>query len=229
MGTVIAIPQMGTDLFRKYMKSHYTASILRAGGQVKWIELDSPERAVCEALECDGLLLPGGADVEPSLYSAERSEKCGKPNPVRDAAEGLIFPEFLKTGKPILGICRGLQLINVLCGGTLHQDIADIADFSHSNFLKRGRETHRVTVTPESRLYGILGTQSLGVNSLHHQAIDRLGESLAVAAVSSDGIIEAAEMTEHPFCLAVQWHPEFLAKKYQPHRNLFDEFIRHAR
>lgn len=225
MSVVIGIPQMGTDLFRKYMKAHYAASIKRAGGQAKWIELDDPERAVKEALECDGLLLPGGADVEPALYGEKKSEKCGKTNEVRDTAESMIFPAFLKTGKPIFGICRGSQMMNVLCGGTLHQDISDIQKYSHTAYLKKGFSAHKVTVKKGTHLYEILGRDEIGVNSLHHQAVKTVGETLVAAAVSSDGIVEAVEMPGHPFCLAVQWHPEFLSRKYSLQQKLFDEFI----
>ncbi len=229
MKAVIAIPQMGTDLFRKYMKAHYVAGIKRAGGEARWIELDDPEKAAKEALECDGLLLPGGADVEPALYGEEKSDKCGKTNEVRDAAESIIFPSFLKTGKPIFGICRGSQMLNVLCGGTLYQDISDIQKYSHTAYLKKSFSAHKVTVKKGTKLHEILGRDEIGVNSLHHQAVKNVGETLVAAAVSSDGIIEAVEMPEHPFCIAVQWHPEFLGMHSKPHQNLFNEFIRHAR
>lgn len=225
MSIIIGIPQMGTDLFRKYMKAHYAASIKRAGGVAKWIELDDPEKAVKEALECDGLLLPGGADVEPALYGEEKSEKCGKTNELRDTAESMIFPAFLKTGKPIFGICRGSQMLNVLCGGTLHQDISDIQKCSHTAYLKKSFSAHKVTVKKGTRLHEILGKDEIGVNSLHHQAVKDVGETLVAAAVSSDGIIEAVEMPEHPFCLAVQWHPEFLSIKSKLHQSLFNAFI----
>ena len=170
MKTVIAVPQMGTDLFRKYMKSKYVKSLERAGATVRWIELDDTERAIKETLECDGLLLPGGADVEPSLYGKEREEKCGKPNELRDKNEFPIFKAYVETNKPILCICRGFQLLNVVCGGTLHQDIAEIKKCNHSDFLKRGKAIHKITVTEDTKLYGIFGKNEVGVNSLHHQA-----------------------------------------------------------
>lgn len=101
MKPVIAIPQMGNDLFRKYMKSKYAESLERAGADVKWIELEDIGRAVEETLACDGLLLPGGADINPEMYGEEKSEKCGKPNETRDEAEPVMLP---KTGKSFL-IC----------------------------------------------------------------------------------------------------------------------------
>lgn len=226
MSTTIAIPQMGTDLFRKYMKSKYVKSIERAGANVKWIELDNTEKAVEEALACDGLLLPGGADIEPTLYGRKREEKCGKPNELRDKNEFEIFNAFVKTGKPILGICRGFQLLNVACGGTLHQDIADIKKCSHSDFLKRSKAVHKVTVTENTLLYKIFGKNEIGVNSLHHQAVENIGENLIVSAVSEDGFVEGLELKNHPFCIAVQWHPEHMSKTDLLQQKLFNDFVK---
>ncbi len=226
MAVTVAIPQMGTDLFRRYMKSKYVRSLERAGATVRWIELEDTEKAIKEALECDGLLLPGGADIEPALYGREREEKCGKPNTIRDKNEVLIFRAFKETKKPVLCICRGFQLLNILCGGTLYQDIADIRKCSHSDFLRRAKAVHKVSVSEGSVLYNIFGKNEVGVNSLHHQAIEAVGENLIASAVSEDGFVEATELMEHPFCLGVQWHPEHMSKKDPLQQRLFDEFVR---
>ena len=226
MAVTVAIPQMGTDLFRRYMKSKYVRSLERAGATVRWIELEDTEKAIKDALECDGLLLPGGADIEPALYGREREEKCGKPNTIRDKNEVLIFRAFKETKKPVLCICRGFQLLNILCGGTLYQDIADIRKCSHSDFLRRAKAVHKVSVSEGSVLYNIFGKNEVGVNSLHHQAIESVGENLIASAVSEDGFVEAAELMEHPFCLGVQWHPEHMSKKDPLQQRLFDEFVR---
>ncbi|MBO5934574.1 MAG: gamma-glutamyl-gamma-aminobutyrate hydrolase family protein [Clostridia bacterium] len=225
MSVVIAIPQMGTDLFRKYMKSKYVKSIERAGGEVRWIEPDDTGKAIKEALSCDGLLLPGGADIEPALYGREREEKCGKPNKLRDDYEFLIYEAFVKTGKPILCICRGFQLLNVANGGTLHQDIADIKKCSHSDFLKRAKAIHDITITKDTKLFSIFSKTNTGVNSLHHQAIENVGENLIVSAVSEDGFVEAIELKEYPFCIGVQWHPEHMSKKDSLQQNIFNSFV----
>ena len=223
MSITIAIPQMGTDLFRKYMKSKYVKSIERAGAKVRWIELD--ENAVSNALACDGLLLPGGADIEPSLYGKEREEKCGKPNELRDKYEFHIYNAFIKTKKPVLCICRGFQLLNVTNGGTLYQDIADIKKCSHSDFLKRAKAIHNVTVNEGTALSEIFGNTQVGVNSLHHQAIDEVGKNLVISAVSEDGFVEAIELAEHPFCIGVQWHPEHMSRNDSLQQELFNKFI----
>ena len=229
MKPVIAIPQMGTDLFRKYMKSKYVKSLERAGATVRWVELDDTEKAIGEALSCDGLLLPGGADIDPILYGREREEKCGKPNELRDKNEFQIFGTFVETKKPILCICRGFQLLNTVYGGTLYQDIADIKKCSHSDFLKRAKSIHKVSVAKDTKLYGIFGKSEVGVNSLHHQAVESVGENLVVSAVSEDGFVEALELKEHPFCIGVQWHPEHMSKKDALQQKLFDEFIKNCK
>ncbi len=229
MSITIAIPQMGTDLFRKYMKSKYVKSLERAGAQVSWIELDNTEKAVTEALSCDGLLLPGGADIEPSLYGRKREEKCGKPNELRDKNEIAIFNAFVKTSKPILGICRGFQLINVIYGGTLHQDIANIKKCSHSDFLKRAKPIHSVTINENTKLFETFRNAEIGVNSLHHQAVDVVGENLIISAVSEDGFVEAIEMANHPFCVAVQWHPEHMSKSDSLQQKLFNDFVKNCK
>lgn len=225
MKPVIAIPQMGNDLFRKYMKSKYAESLERAGADVKWIELEDIGRAVEETLTCDGLLLPGGADINPEMYGEEKSEKCGKPNETRDEAEPIIFRNFLDTNKPILAICRGIQLINVCKGGTLFQDIKDVQKCKHMDFFSRSRSIHTVSIDKNSVLYGILQTEKINVNSMHHQAINRVGEKFQVAVESEDGFPEAIELQNHPFCIGVQWHPEHMSKKSAEQRKIFASFV----
>ena len=229
MALTIAIPQMGTDLFRKYMKNKYENSLKRAGATVRWIELEDTEKAVKDTLECDGLLLPGGADIEPSLYGCEREEKCGKPNVLRDKNEFIIFDAYVKTNRPILCICRGFQLLNVIYAGTLYQDISQIKKCNHSDFLKRGKAVHKVVVNEETKLYEIFGKKEVGVNSLHHQAVENVGEGLTVSAVSEDGFVEALELKNHPFCVGVQWHPEHMSKTDALEQMLFDEFVKSCR
>ena len=225
MKPVIAIPQMGNDLFRKYMKSKYVESLEKAGADVKWIELEDIGRAVEETLTCDGLLLPGGADINPEMYGEEKSEKCGKPNETRGGAEPVIFRNFLDTNKPILAICRGIQLINVCKGGTLFQDIKDVQKCKHMDFFSRSRGIHTVSIDNNSILYGILQTEKINVNSMHHQAINRVGEKFQVAAESEDGFPEAIELQNHPFCIGVQWHPEHMSKKSAEQRKIFASFV----
>ena len=221
----IAMPQWGNNFIRLYMKSKYIQSLRRAGAKIRWIELDDPEKAAAEALECDGLLLPGGDDLNPSLYGQDRSDKCGKPDDRRDRAEMKILEAFLPTNKPIFCVCRGLQLLNVFFGATLHQDIKGIQVCKHSHFASRAKSIHHAKLFPRTKLAQILQTDLIKVNSLHHQAVDKLGPGLTVAAVSEDGFIEGLEVFLHPFCVAVQWHPEHMGKNDPLQQKLFDHFV----
>ncbi len=229
MSIIIAMPQMGNDLFRKYMKSKYVKSLERAGAKVKWIECEDIENHLAELLSCNGLLLPGGADVNPALYGEEKAEKCGKPNDLRDKAEMIILKEFLKTEKPILGICRGCQLINTYFGGKLFQDIKDTQKEKHMDFFSRAKSTHEITLSKKTKLREIFKSNNLRVNSMHHQAIKTVGEGLISSAESSDGFVEAIESTSHPYLLAVQWHPEHMSKKSETQRRLFTDFVNHCK
>lgn len=226
MNPVIAIPQMGNDLFRRYMKSKYVQSLQRAGADVRWIALEDTKRAVSEMLECSGLLLPGGADINPKLYGQEPSEKCGKPNELRDTAEWKMLEAFLPSGKPIFCICRGVQLLNVFFGGSLHQDIRDLQTCKHADFPSKNRGCHKVSFHPDTRLRDIFREESAVVNSLHHQAVNIPGPELTVSAVSEDGFTEGLELSSHPFCIGVQWHPEHMSKKNERQQNLFNAFAR---
>lgn len=219
MMPIIAMPQWGNNLLRLYMKSKYIQSLHHAGAKIRWIEMDDPQLEE-KVRQCDGLLLPGGDDIDPARYGAERSEKCGKSSALRDQAEWRMLDAFLPTGKPILCICRGEQFLNVYRGGTLHQHID-----GHSDFKSRGKGFHSISVNPGTKLASLLGTAQIRVNSLHHQAVDRLGKGLIVSARSPDGIVEALELESHPFCIALQWHPEHLSQRRPDQQKLFHAFV----
>lgn len=220
MKLTIAMPRMGNSPMRIYMKSKYVLSLRRAGARVRWIPWeDTPENRALLA-SCHGLLMPGGVDIEPARYGQKTDPKCGKINLARDAAEWWILDAFFPTKKPVLCICRGIQMLNVFCGGTLHQHIPN-----HSDFRSRGKGCHPVSVAENSLLASITGKESLLVNSMHHQAVDVLGHGLSVCAVSQEGIVEAVEMPGHPFCLGLQWHPEHLSKTRPDQQKLFDAFV----
>lgn len=225
MHCTIAIPKFKEGLFRKYMQSKYTASLRRAGAKAVWIETDDLSKAIQEMLTCDGLLLSGGEDVNPAFYGQIATEKCGKIVPARDHAEMKMLEAFLSTGKPILGICRGEQLMNVYFGGTLYQDIADVATSCHDDYPRKNRGNHEVSVTRGTKLAEIMGQETFLANSLHHQAVEQVAPELILAATSEDGIVEGIEHPSHPFCIGVQWHPEHMSAYSKLQRRIFDAFV----
>ena len=221
----IAMPQMGEDLFRKYMKSKYVSSIKRADGEVVWIDIENDEKATENALRCDGLLLPGGADVNPALYGQVKDEKCGAPNEKRDNAEPKMLKAFLDAGRPVLAICRGIQIMNVTLGGTLIQDIKDMQKDKHMSFFTRGSHIHNIKIEKDSILFDVFKSERIPVNSMHHQAIDKVADRLKVTAMSEDGFVEAVEIEDYPFCVGVQWHPEHMSKNNAKQQALFNAFV----
>ena len=176
----------------------------------------------------DGFLFPGGHDVEPSLYGQEPSEQCGVLCPERDNMEKAFFPLALATGKPLLGICRGIQLFNVMLGGDLYQDIPTQcpSDVEHHETPPYDKVAHQVQVEEGTPLFEVVGVREMGVNSYHHQGIKTLGKGLKVAAKAPDGMVEAVCLPDHRFALGVQWHPEFSRLSDENSRKIFSAFVR---
>ncbi len=222
MRVVIAMPRMSTDPEPTVAQSKYMESLARAGAGMRWVELNDPEQAVQDALTCDGLLLPGGGDMDPKFYGQERIPACGEPNLLRDAAEPLLLRAFLAADKPVLGICRGIQVMNAVLGGDLYQDIKPFEHLPHNGHWAK---VHTVTVRRGTLLSRILGQDTVLVNSQHHQAVDRVAPGFTLAALSEDGIVEAIEKPDARFCLGVQWHPEWLSDADPAMQSLFDAFV----
>ena len=222
MRVVIAMPRMSTDPEPTVAQSKYIESLARAGAGIRWVELNDPEQAVQDALTCDGLLLPGGGDMDPKFYGQARIPACGEPNLLRDAAEPLLLRAFLAADKPVLGICRGIQVMNAVLGGDLYQDIKPFEHLPHNDHWAK---VHTVTVRRGTLLSRILGQDTVLVNSQHHQAVDRVAPGFTLAALSEDGIVEAIEKPDARFCLGVQWHPEWLSDADPAMQGLFDAFV----
>jgi putative glutamine amidotransferase len=156
----------------------------------------------------DGLMLVGGGDLDAVRYGAVPHQRNTPVNLARDDAELALLEEALAQRLPILGICRGLQLLNVTLGGTLHQHVPDVVGHERHSGDDGVFSRHEVHLRPRCVLAQTLNRTTLEVASLHHQAIDRLGTGLTACAWSDDGLIEAAELRDHPFTVGVQWHPE---------------------
>lgn len=226
MSVTIAMPRMSTDPELTTAQSKYVESLARAGAEVHWVELSDPDAAAAEALTCDGLLLPGGGDMDPAFYGQERIPACGEPNLLRDAAEPKLLRAFLAADKPVLGICRGIQVMNVVLGGTLYQDIKPFEHVPHNDHWAK---VHTVTVRRGTLVSRLLGQDTVLVNSQHHQAADRIAPELEIAALSEDGIVEALEKPDAHFCLGVQWHPEWLSDADPAQQGLFGAFVEACR
>lgn len=176
---------------------------------------------------CGGFLLTGGHDVTPSLYSAAKSEKCGTNCPTRDSMEKKILSKSVAADKSVLGICRGIQLMNVCLGGDLYQDLPSEhpSGTEHHMSAPYDRVAHFVKLLSDTPLRAIIGKDRIGVNSYHHQAIKKLAPVLTAEAMSDDGLTEAAYMPGKRFIRAVQWHPEFSYKTDENSRKIVAAFV----
>ena len=163
--------------------------------------------------DLDGLVLHGGSDVAPTSYACDNPDDRWPGDPIRDAYELDLYRRVRSAGKPVLGICRGMQVMNVAHGGTLHQDLicAGTTEQQHRDAERYEQHLHEVSVTEGSELASLVGSGAAWtVNSIHHQGVDRLGDGLSVQARScGDGVIEALRVQSGPWAIGVQWHPEF--------------------
>lgn len=219
---------------RSGVNASYVRAVLAAGGlPIIFVPDLSREQTIELFSDCDGLLLTGGEDVDPTRYGAEPHAALGTVDPRRDENELALITEARARDLPILGICRGIQVLNVAFGGTLVQDLPAQRPGSIDHDPPSGRDvrSHPVSVTEHSRLAQILEMVEFDANSFHHQAADRVGEGLTVTAVAPDGVVEGLESADaHEWIVAVQWHPEELA--HQPNAadlKLFAALITAAR
>lgn len=182
---------------------------------------------------CDGILLTGGHDVNPELYGEDKLAYCGKFNRQRDEIETYIFKQAYKDNKAMLGICRGIQLMNVLMGGTLYQDIEQelLTDvrIKHQMEPPYDRGVHKIRIVKGTPMYSLLKKPEITVNSYHHQAVKKCGNSLIPMAFSPDGVVEAICCKRKKFIWGIQWHPEFFAGKDKPSKIIFSEFIKQCK
>lgn len=219
-----------------WIMSQRYVQVLRSVGAVPWlIPLlpDDPDtlREIFDRI--DGLFLTGGVDVDPPNYGEPRHNFCGLSDPPRDQVELMFIRWALATHKPILAVCRGVQIINVALGGTLYQDVATQVQPSmkHDYFPTKENPhcrhyiAHGIEVAPNTRLSKILGGSRAAVNSMHHQAIKTVAPGLVVNSYAPDGVIEGLEGTNGQFMIGVQWHPEELTESDPGMKRLFTSFI----
>ncbi|MEX2284011.1 MAG: gamma-glutamyl-gamma-aminobutyrate hydrolase family protein [Gemmatimonadota bacterium] len=217
------------------MNQRYFLALLSAGAAPFMVPLIAYHEAGLRALyeSAAGIFLAGGVDIDPASYREDKLDVCGRTDPERDRVELLLTRWAMEDGKPVLGVCRGMQVINVACGGSLLQDVEhhDRA-IKHDYFPTQGFErdylAHTASVQPDSRLGRIYGSTAIRVNSMHHQGIRELGAGLTAPVIAPDGLIEGLESTADGFLVGVQWHPEMLIEQDQGTRRLFGEFVHAA-
>lgn len=208
----------------------YVQAIENAGGLPVVLPPIENVEMIREYLEhIDGLLLTGGVDVDPLLFGYEPVPEMGRIDPYRDFFEMHLAKAALEKGMPILGICRGCQLLNIAAGGTVIQDIPSALGrdkvIKHSQTAPRWYATHTVEFTAGSKLERVFGTRNLSINSYHHQAIKDPAPGFTVTALAKDGVVEAIEKEDHPFLIGVQWHPELMFQRNPIFTNLFKSFV----
>ncbi|MBI2758188.1 MAG: gamma-glutamyl-gamma-aminobutyrate hydrolase family protein [Chloroflexi bacterium] len=214
-----------------YLMQSYIKAIMQAGGVpvlIPSLIAESGWDALYARL--DGLLFSGGGDISLDLFAGDAHPRIDEVDPLRDAVEMNLIRAAASGGKPFLGICRGCQLVNVGLGGTLYTHLPDqfpgALDHSYPGNM-RTVLVHEVKIEEGTHIAEILGEPIVKVNSLHHQGLKDIASSLRVTGHAPDGLVEAIELTDHPFGIAVQWHPEWLTDQ-QSTRNLFRKFVEAA-
>ena len=220
------------------LSTQYQNAVIAAGGLPLALPSVADRSTLAECVRrADGILLTGGNDINPRLYTDSLANNLGKTlglaTAERDMRELILVDEIFRQRKPVFGICRGHQILNVALGGTLHVDIASQVPgaINHRRFDRKSAVVHQARLTAGTLLAKIVGKQWLGVNSTHHQAVARVADPLCVAAATEDGIVEALELKPEnagllPYLMTVQFHPERLATRYPVHQALFSHFVR---
>ncbi|MCK5942514.1 MAG: gamma-glutamyl-gamma-aminobutyrate hydrolase family protein [Planctomycetes bacterium] len=207
----------------------YVEAIQRAGAMPLLLPpvLPEPERWLDTV---DAVVLSGGGDVDPVLWQGEQHEKIYGVDRERDRAEFALVRAAVARGVPVLGVCRGLQVLNVAFGGSLIAHLPDrVGDAVPHRVPPRDPTVHPITIEPDSKLAAVLGATEVAPPSWHHQAADRVADGFRVVARAPDGVIEALEHEQHPWLLAVQWHPEHVASTEPEQQRLFDALVAAAR
>lgn len=216
---------------RAYVNNDYVQSVVAAGGTPFIIPMIYEEAVIRAQIEMvDAVIMSGGHDVNPLLYGEEPSQKLGGILPKRDTFDTAVIKIAMELKKPILGICRGHQILNVVNGGTLYQDLSfiDGCYIKHNQGALSNEPTHTTEVIKDTKLNEILGEKVL-TNSFHHLAIKDLAPGFIASAVAKDGVIEAIEKVGEEFIIGIQWHPEMMTKTHPVMLEIFKKLIKAAK
>ena len=216
----MVVPAEGDGSLHYVVSAPYVKAVRKAGAMPVLLPVVDLDDAAAMLEIVDALIITGGADVDPINYNAPADPRLGATDPVRDAADLAITRAAVDSNVPTLATCRGIQVLNVAMGGSLVQHVDE-----HMRVDMYNEDVHDVEIDPTSRLATILGTAAMGVNSMHHQVIDRLGTGVRAVAHNHDGHIEAIELETAPAVLVVQWHPELLRHRGD-HLALFEDLVR---
>ncbi|MDD5863753.1 MAG: gamma-glutamyl-gamma-aminobutyrate hydrolase family protein [Firmicutes bacterium] len=229
---LIGVVSTGDPLARQIFRGDYGKAVRRAGGIPVFLTW-KPKHAAFWAKHLNGFLFTGGGDPDPKYYGQAMLPQCGATNASRDEFELALLKAVISAGKPILGICRGEQILNVALGGTLIQDIPsqrpEAAAENHRDNDHRRNPSHPARVLPGTFLHSLFGCEELLTNSIHHQAVDTLAPGMRVCALSPAGIVEGIEAEDGRFLLGLQWHPEALAAADERMRRPFGALVEACR
>lgn len=217
---------------RQQQNETYIQAVLKAGGVPVLLPAVSSEAVIMEHAQfIDGLIVSGGPDMDPKYFGEQPVPELGVVNPAMDASESVLIRRILELDKPLLGICRGEQVLNVVSGGTLYQDLRRALPdvLKHGQDQPRWFPSHSVRIVPDTKLAEILQAEELPVNSFHHQAVARVAPGFVATAYAPDGVIEAIESQNHRFVIGVQWHPEGMWNQTDNYDALFAAFIQAAK
>lgn len=218
---------------RAYVNEDYVISVLKNGGVPFIIPINQNSEVIQQQIEqIDGLILTGGYDVDPHNYHEEPLEKLEATMSIRDEFEFTLIKLAVKKKIPILGICRGIQIINTFYGGTLYQDLSYRQKITYRHYQGDNptQVTHTIKIEPHSKLAAIFHKSKFLVNSFHHQIIKQVAPNFTVAARAGDGVIEGIEANDYPYLIGIQWHPEMLHTSVpEMNQQIFGSLIKKAK
>ncbi len=216
---------------RAYVNDDYVQAVIRGGGIPFIIPISECEEVIkAQVKNMDGFIFSGGYDVNPLLYGEEPSQKLGEIYPKRDVFDAMLMKMAMEHKKPIIGICRGMQMLNVVSGGSLYQDLSYIKGcyIKHVQGHSPSIPTHTVDIVEGTKLHNILGEQVV-TNSFHHLALKDIAPGFIVCARAKDGVVEAIEKNEDTFVLGLQWHPEMMSKDHPNMDKIFKKLIEESK
>ena len=213
---------------KQYVTDSYIHAVKSSGGLPLILPLIKSKATIRDYVSlCDGFLFCGGGDITPLLFGQEPDYGIGETDIGVDLFQIRMMKEIIESEKPVLAICRGMQILNVACGGTIYQDLEHV-DFVTINHMQTSHSrkdiSHKVMFTPKTRMHKLLGDFAF-TNSFHHQAVDKLGAGLIASGVTGDNIVEAIEMPSHTYVIGVQWHPESMLEGTSNMKHLFHALI----